>query len=198
MLLDSIWTWVGFNAALAALLFLDLVILTRRDHVVGMAEAGWTGWTGKPVVSGAAAGGGGGGGQVDCQIRRTRRWRHAHRVRGKLSLTRRNGLHGRGPRLLGPSEWLQPVRPPDHRARRRGVRSGRGAHTNSIEAVRAVRERSIHGTWRDVRPKRLGRYVNEARFLLNEGDCGVDAIDRMTHFTKGVGGKRLRYRDLAA
>ncbi len=41
MLLDSIWTWVGFNAALAALLFLDLVILTRRDHVVGMKEAGW-------------------------------------------------------------------------------------------------------------------------------------------------------------
>lgn len=31
--------WVGFNLALAALLVLDLGVLTRKDHVVGMKEA---------------------------------------------------------------------------------------------------------------------------------------------------------------
>ena len=38
---DSIWTWVVFNAVLVGLLFLDLVVLMRRDHVVGMKEAAW-------------------------------------------------------------------------------------------------------------------------------------------------------------
>jgi len=38
---DSIWTWVVFNAVLVGLLFLDLVILMRKDHVVGMKEAAW-------------------------------------------------------------------------------------------------------------------------------------------------------------
>ncbi len=40
-MLDSLTTWVGFNVALVALLFLDLVILTRKDHVVSMREAAW-------------------------------------------------------------------------------------------------------------------------------------------------------------
>ena len=40
-MLDSIWTWVGFNAALVVLLVLDLVVLTRKDHVIGMREAAW-------------------------------------------------------------------------------------------------------------------------------------------------------------
>ena len=38
---DSIWIWVVFNAVLIGLLFLDLVVLMRRDHVVGMKEAAW-------------------------------------------------------------------------------------------------------------------------------------------------------------
>ena len=72
------------------------------------------------------------------------------------------------------------------------------AHTNSIEAVWAVLKRSIHGTWHHVSPKHLDRYVNEATFRLNKGSCEVDTIDRMTHFARGVGGKRLRYTDLVA
>lgn len=38
---DSLWLWVVFNAILAGLLFFDLVVLMRRDHVVGMREAAW-------------------------------------------------------------------------------------------------------------------------------------------------------------
>ena len=40
-MLDSIWTWVGFNAAVIVLLVLDLVVLTRKDHVISMREAAW-------------------------------------------------------------------------------------------------------------------------------------------------------------
>ncbi len=32
---------MGFNAALVVLLVLDLVVLTRKDHVIGMREAAW-------------------------------------------------------------------------------------------------------------------------------------------------------------
>lgn len=71
-------------------------------------------------------------------------------------------------------------------------------HTNGIEAVWAVLKRSIHGTWHHVSPKHLGRYVNEATFRLNEGNCEVDTIDRMRDFAGGIHGKRLRYVDLIA
>ena len=71
-------------------------------------------------------------------------------------------------------------------------------HTNGIESVWAVLKRSIHGTWHHVSPKHLGRYVNEATFRLNEGNCEVDTIDRMRDFAAGVNGKRLRYKDLIA
>ena len=33
---------------------------------------------------------------------------------------------------------------------------------------------------------------------LNIGNCGVDTIDRMDALARGIGGKRLRYRDLVA
>ena len=72
------------------------------------------------------------------------------------------------------------------------------AHTNGIESVWAVLKRSITGTWHHVSPKHLGRYANEATFRLNEGNCEVDTIDRMTEFARGVGGKRLAYADLIA
>ncbi|MDE0191603.1 MAG: IS1595 family transposase [Gammaproteobacteria bacterium] len=72
------------------------------------------------------------------------------------------------------------------------------AHTNGIESVWAVLKRSITGTWHHVSPKHLGRYVNEATFRLNEGNCEVDTLDRMREYAAGVGGKRLSYRDLVA
>ena len=69
-------------------------------------------------------------------------------------------------------------------------------HTNSIESVWSVLKRSIHGTWHHVSPKHLGRYVNEATFRLNEGNCEVDTIDRMKSFAAGIHGKRLAYDKL--
>lgn len=39
-LLDSPTVWIGFNLFIVALLVLDLLILNRRDHVVGLREAG--------------------------------------------------------------------------------------------------------------------------------------------------------------
>ena len=70
--------------------------------------------------------------------------------------------------------------------------------TNSIEAVWAVLKRSIHGTWHHVSPKHLGRYVNEAAFRLNEGNCEVDTLDRMEAVIRQMGGSRLSYSDLIA
>ena len=69
-------------------------------------------------------------------------------------------------------------------------------HTNGMESVWSVLERSIHGTWHHVSPKHLGRYVNEAAFRLNEGNCEVDTIERMEAFAGQIGGKRLPYAKL--
>ena len=71
-------------------------------------------------------------------------------------------------------------------------------HTNGIESVWAVLKRSITGTWHHVSKKHLARYVNEAAFRLNEGNCEVDTLDRMAALASGIGGKRLRYQDLVA
>ncbi|MDE0004800.1 MAG: IS1595 family transposase [Rhodospirillaceae bacterium] len=69
-------------------------------------------------------------------------------------------------------------------------------HINSIESVWAVLKRSIHGTWHHVSPKHLRRYVNEATFRLNEGNCEIDTLDRMRLFAEGMHGKRLSYDKL--
>ena len=71
-------------------------------------------------------------------------------------------------------------------------------HTNSIESVCAVLKRSITGTWHHVSKKHHDRYVNEATFRPNESNCEVDTLDRMAALVSGVGGKRLRYKDLIA
>ena len=71
-------------------------------------------------------------------------------------------------------------------------------HTNGIESVWSVFKRSVTGTWYHVSNKHLGRYVNEAAFRLNEGNCEVDTIDRMEALAKRVGGKKLRYKDLVS
>ena len=71
-------------------------------------------------------------------------------------------------------------------------------HTNGIEAVWAVLKRSIHATWHHVSPKHLEKYVNEAAFRLNEGNCEVDTIERMEALVKQMDGARLPWRDLIA
>ena len=71
-------------------------------------------------------------------------------------------------------------------------------HTNSIESVWAVFKRSITGTWHHVSRKHLQRYVDEATFRLNQGNCEVDTIDRMEAIIRRIGGRRIAYRDLVA
>lgn len=72
------------------------------------------------------------------------------------------------------------------------------AHTNGMESVWAVFKRSVQGTWHHVSPKHLARYVNEAAFRLNDGNCEVDTLDRMLRFAQGIGGKRIAYAELTA
>lgn len=71
-------------------------------------------------------------------------------------------------------------------------------HTNGIESVWSVFKRSIVGTWHHVSVKHLGRYVNEAAFRLNEGNCQIDTIDRMESLVSRIGGKRIKYQDLVS
>ena len=71
-------------------------------------------------------------------------------------------------------------------------------HTNSIESVWAVFKRSITGTWHHVSRKHLQRYIDEATFRLNQGNCEVDTIDRMLAVVSRMGGKRVPYRELVS
>jgi tellurite resistance protein TerC len=54
-LLDGIDVWIGFNLVLVGLLVLDLVILSRKEHIVGLSEAAWLTvfWTMISVAVGA-------------------------------------------------------------------------------------------------------------------------------------------------
>ena len=70
------------------------------------------------------------------------------------------------------------------------------AHTNSIESVWSVFKGGINGTYHHVNNKHLQRYVDEFAFRLNEGNCEVDTIDRMESLVKGMGGKRITYKEL--
>lgn len=72
------------------------------------------------------------------------------------------------------------------------------AHTNGIESVWAILKRSITGTWHHVSIKHLQRYIDEATFRLNEGNCEVDTIDRITAVVTRMGGKRVPYRELVS
>ena len=70
------------------------------------------------------------------------------------------------------------------------------AHTNGIESVWSVLKRSLHGTWHHVSIKHLQRYINEASFRLNEGNCQIDTLDRMRALAVGMTDKRISYREL--
>ena len=72
------------------------------------------------------------------------------------------------------------------------------AHTNGIESVWAILKRSINGTWHHVSIKHLQRYIDEATFRLNEGNCEVDTVDRMLAVISRIGGKRVPYRELVS
>ena len=42
----------------------------------------------------------------------------------------------------------------------------------------------------------MKRYVNEFAFRLNDGNCRVDTIDRISAVIKSSVGKRLTYKEL--
>lgn len=71
-------------------------------------------------------------------------------------------------------------------------------HTNGIESVWSVFKRSIHGTWHHVSFKHLPRYIDEASFRLNDGNCEVDTLDRMHAVAVGMKGNRIPYRELVS
>ena len=67
-------------------------------------------------------------------------------------------------------------------------------HVNGIESFWSNIKRAYKGTYHYMSPKHLSRYVKEStgRFNMREHDM----ITRMEALTKGMVGKRLRYKDL--
>ena len=69
-------------------------------------------------------------------------------------------------------------------------------HTNGMESFWSMLKRAHKGTFHKLSPKHLQRYVDE--FAGRHNLRNADTIDMMTALTAGMGGKRLRYRDLIA
>ena len=70
------------------------------------------------------------------------------------------------------------------------------AHTNGIESFWSMFKRGYNGTYHHMSEKHLGRYVTE--FSGRHNDRTSDTVDQMAKIVQGMGGKRLRYRDLIA
>lgn len=66
-------------------------------------------------------------------------------------------------------------------------------HTNGIESVWAVLKRCLMGTWHQVSKKHMHRYVNEVAYRLSEQSGTLDA---MRNWARGIGGKRLSFKEL--
>ena len=70
------------------------------------------------------------------------------------------------------------------------------ASTNGIESVWAVLKRGYHGTFHHFSKKHVDRYVNEFTFILNQGSCQIDTIDRMKSLIASSVDKHISYREL--
>ncbi len=70
------------------------------------------------------------------------------------------------------------------------------ASTNGVESVWAVLKRGYYGTFHHFSKKHLDKYVDEFTFMLNEGNCKIDTIDRLKSLAKGANNKRLTYKKL--
>ena len=70
------------------------------------------------------------------------------------------------------------------------------AHTNGIESFWALLKRSYHGTFHHFSKKPLQRYINEFAGRFNDRE--LDTIAQIMVVTRGMLGRRLKYRDLVA
>ena len=70
------------------------------------------------------------------------------------------------------------------------------AHTNGMESFWSMMKRGYVGTYHQISPKHLDRYVTE--FEGRHNSRPADTINQMESMVRGSNGKRLRYRDLIA
>ena len=70
------------------------------------------------------------------------------------------------------------------------------AHTNGIESFWSMLKRGYHGVYHRMSAKHLDRYVTE--FSGRHNIRKEDTMDQMVSITRGLVGKRLKYRDLIA
>ena len=70
------------------------------------------------------------------------------------------------------------------------------AHTNGIESFWSMLKRGYYGTYHQMSPQHLGRYVGE--FAGRHNQRPDDTVDQMAAMVRGMDGRRLRYRDLTA
>ena len=87
---------------------------------------------------------------------------------------------------------------PNHAA----VSHGRGeyvrgdVHSQGIESAWAILKRMAMGTYHQISPKHLHRYVDELAGLHNQRP--LSSLDHMATMVRGLVGQRLRYQDLIA
>ncbi len=67
-------------------------------------------------------------------------------------------------------------------------------HTNGVESFWSMLKRGYYGTYHQLSPKHLNRYVQEFAGRHNIRD--LDTIDQMELIAKGLNGKRITYREL--
>lgn len=85
----------------------------------------------------------------------------------------------------------------DHRTIDHAVRYvDRGVHTNGIENFWALLKRGLKGTYVQVAPGHLFRYLDERMFTFNERD--KNDLGRFVTVVAAVSGRRLTYSDLTS
>jgi len=67
-------------------------------------------------------------------------------------------------------------------------------HTNGIENFWALLKRGIHGTYVQIAPEHVGRYVDERVFTFNNRD--LDDLSRFKTVLSRISGRRLTYAAL--
>ncbi len=67
-------------------------------------------------------------------------------------------------------------------------------HTNGMESFWSTLKRGYHGTYHQMSPKHLDRYVCE--FTGRHNARPLDTIDQMRGIAQGMVGKRLQYKEL--